>query len=180
MIVKDNVIVINFPKEDRELYVKKILEYMHYTDSLYYYIYFDEGFGNVDIYKYAEMYAEIYQGKGFIKLKDADTKNYHLIADFLYEYHSAKLYITTNPDADKKHDYKAMRDYDFAFAEYTVIDLEEEGIVIGKDWDMPAWDLEKMGIPEELVIKDNPPSEKVSLSNEVFSSIKSLFSRLKK
>ncbi len=110
-------------------------------------------------------------------MKEADTKNYHLIADFLYEYHEAKLYITIDSDLNKKHDYEAMRKYNFAVGEYAIIDLEEDGIVIGKDQGMPNWDLEKMGIPEGLII--NTPSKKMNLSNGLFSCIKGLFKGLK-
>lgn len=151
MDTTNNILRIRFSSEKRSIYVKKVLMYLHYTDPVYYYIYFGYGFSNVDIYKYAETYPAIYEDKGFIRLKDEDINNYQLIEDFLYEYHDAQLYITCYPDLEKKYDYKMMRDNNFIFDGYTILELEEDYLILDKEDSLPAWDFEKMGITEDMI-----------------------------
>lgn len=164
MIKEDRIIQFSFLKNDRVSCLKKVLRYMHYSDPLYYYIYFGYGDGNVDIYKYADKYPEVYDDKGFIRLNESDINDYDLIADFLYEYHDAKLYISECPGLESKHDYREMRDFNFNLGRYTILELGEDYMVLGRDSNMPAWDLEKMGIPIESIEGDDSSEDKGSAS----------------
>ena len=184
MIIKDNSIVIGFPDdisdEQRLLYVKNIVDYLHFTDPLYYYLSFEDGFGNSDMDPYYERYPELKEDRGFIKLKDEDVKDYKLIYDVLFEYHFGSLCINTYDNLDKKYNFNDFSGYPSIFEGYVIMEMRDYGAVIEKDWDLPTWDTEKMGIPEELILKDKPLYEQVSLFELIFSIVKSIFKGFKK
>ena len=184
MIINENSIGIYFPDdisdEQRLLYVKNIIDYLHFTDPLHYYLAFGYSDGNSNLRPYYDRYPELSDHDGFIKLKDEDVKDYKLIYDILFNYQIGCLYINTYDDLDKKYNFSHFRCNSSIFEGYVITEMRDYIVSIEKDWDLPAWDTEKMGIPEELIIKDKSPYKQVSLFELIFSIVKSIFKGFKK
>ena len=185
MIINENSIVINFPEdisdEQRLLYVKNIIDYLHFTDPLHYYLFFDSSFGVSDLSPYYERYPELSYHNGFIKLKDEDVKDYKLIYDVLVDHHNGNLYVNTYDNLEKIYNLVDFRCIKSIFEGYVILEMTDYNIVvIEKDCDLPAWDTEKMGIPEEFTVKDKSPYEEVYLFDLIFSIVKSIFKGFKK
>ena len=145
--ITENLLGVHFPENERRECVGNILKFLQYKKGyLCYYLFFDSGYGNIDIFKYANDYPVLLNDKGFVQLKKEDVTNIDLVIDLLYEYHSASLYINEYPDLDKKYDYEAMRGGNSLFEGYVIRELESDYVVITRDDEVPPWDLDKMGL----------------------------------
>ena len=138
-------------EEEKRKYVATILEYLQYDDSSsYYYLFFGYQEWNGDITNYTAKYPELNNDKGFIGIMKEDILNVDFIIDILGEFQMASLYISEIPNLDEKYDFKDIRDYPSRFGGYVIEELRLDFIVVQKDDDLPAWDLEKMGVPQGL------------------------------
>lgn len=153
MDLSDNTIGVKFLQEEKIIYLEKILNYVHYTDPLYYYLFFGYGDGNVEMDEYFKKYPQLLEDKGFIRLADKDVKDTNLIFNLLFEYQTASLYINEFSDLDKRCDFKIIRDNwgRSLFCGYVILEVQDNYMVIKKDLEMPDWDLDKMGIPVDSV-----------------------------
>lgn len=146
-LTKDySYLVFCFEKEQEFLFLRKVLEYLHGQNDLYYYIFFGYSEFNRDIQKYKECYSELTSDHGFFKLKDEDRDNYQMISDILCNFQMASLYINKVPGLNQQYQFDDMRNSSCLFGGYVIDAMRETHIRILKSDDLPDWDLKRMGI----------------------------------
>jgi len=177
--INSNNIILLFDEIQGQEIVEKVLEYLVSQELGHYYFYYDDSFGNYDISCYYKDYPILLERPdvGCFEINTQHIKDITFMFQILNQYHYSCLYINSDPNFLRYTDCK-YRVQNFPTNVGYTLNMETfSGYMhIHKANDMPDWDLAKIGISEEMLIKDVNSTGKDNSSKGIFSFIKKLFS----
>lgn len=156
----EDEITFYVPKVKRHELFSKIINYIiGYSKYSYSYFFFGYHIYDVDIDKYIEMYPDLSEEHGFIKIKKNDLLNTDFVSNILLEYQMASLYINDIPDLDKKYTFPIIRDFGHKHYDcrkdqymssiitgYSIKQWEGDYVTITRTDDCLQWNINKMNI----------------------------------
>jgi hypothetical protein len=146
IINRGNELCIRFNEGLGISVIDKILNYINYDSSLYFYFFWGYDEYDENILIYYENYPQLQLDKGIIQIKECDTLDAKFIYTILNEYQIALLYVNKYPNLNENFDFVKWRDSYENYDGYIILDMMTDYVIIEKASCLPDWDFSKLGL----------------------------------
>lgn len=152
--MNNNSITITFKENQGKFFLNKVLQYIQFSEQLYYYIVFGDSLGGCEYPEYYNLYPELNCEEGRIQLRPEDMNNIDFIYSMLNNFHSSCLYITEDSLFLEHYPDITWRDNQKILKKGYTIEMLVEYITILRGDDQPTFNLDRVGITQDNILKN--------------------------